>query len=115
VGGWTVSVSVPKKSGGASGETVSGLLRLPMPGRVGVLWIRGEPPELPACFPAVMAASIQTLCRLPLRVNVHVSPLSLSSAQGSRFSLQWLPSIPLYRPRQEPPPQEFEEPVGKQS
>lgn len=41
-----------------SGGPVSGL-GLPIPGCVGVLRIRSEPPELPACFPAVMAASIR--------------------------------------------------------
>lgn len=109
-----MTVSVPK-SEELPGETVSGL-GLPIPGCVGVLRIRGEPSELPACFPAVMAASIRGVVVSASCVNVFVCvclPLSPSSVQVSRLFLQWLSSIPLYRPRQEPPPQEFQEPVGE--
>lgn len=105
----------PSPSPGAPSETVS-RLGIPIPGCVGVLWIRGEPPVLPACFPAVMAASMRGFAvsasvRLCIYVCVSL-PLALSlppsSAQVSRrFFLQRLSSIPLYRPRQEPPPQEF--------
>ncbi|KAF3834237.1 hypothetical protein F7725_025441, partial [Dissostichus mawsoni] len=42
-----------------------------------------------------------------------MKPAMVAQQAGSKLFLQWLYSIPLYRPRQEPPPQEFEEPVGR--
>ncbi|KAI4818366.1 hypothetical protein KUCAC02_011709 [Chaenocephalus aceratus] len=42
-----------------------------------------------------------------------MKPAMVAQQAGSKLFLQRLYSIPLYRPRQEPPPQEFEKPVGR--
>lgn len=61
----------------------------------------------PSMLPSRNGCFCPRLCGPWVRVNVCLSP---SYAQVSRSFLQWLSSIPLYRPRQEPPPQEFVEP-----
>lgn len=102
--------SVPKP---ASAPIVSRLQR-PIPGGDGAPRKGSESPELPACFPAVMAASLQSAAVSPVRESARareragVVALSLpTAAQVSRFLLQTLSSIPLCRPHRKAAPQEF--------
>lgn len=71
-------------------------------------WAARAPSMLPSCngrfYPRLYG-----LC-FCVDVCVYVSLRLLLRFLGS--FLQCLPSISLYRPRQEPPPQEFQEPVG---
>ena len=85
-GGWGHCAGFPSPQvvGGAPGETVSGL-GLPIP---------GEPPQLPACFPAGNGRSRARLRGLRARVCVRCwRPLVLRFPGGSLLS-----SIPLCRP-----------------
>lgn len=89
----TPQMSVHRRGAGSVSVSVPGLW-LPIPGCVGVLRIRGEPPKLPACFPAVMAASITSFAVSASCLNVcffSLSPLLLrflgSSCSGCLPSL----------------------------
>ncbi|KAK1880174.1 2-isopropylmalate synthase, partial [Dissostichus eleginoides] len=76
-------------------------------------WFVGSRPGMKPAMVAQQAGS--KLCRHPVdprRAGRAPSMLPRIPAV-SRLFLQWLYSIPLYRPRQEPPPQEFEETVGR--